>query len=960
VFFTVVALLVSAMGMASSTVGIGNFTISNAAIGGNIDVYDYASGVTRTSDTGVDWDGGYNNTEKTSDGASVTLSRYGDVAPDILTNPWWSLTYKTRRCFLVTNANTWAVSNLPVELTFDAVSDQVSGWMATDGSDIRVLTGGATPAAVPFFVTGPFSTTAGTISSVTAQVPALAAGASMSLCLYSNKSGAAAGSASVTTAKDSPSIFRYAAGVTVAGAPSLPSPLLPWTTDVGLGTVAPTLGSAAMSFPPVPGIPASPPAGLPGTANLAGVSPAASTLDVSVPPGTPLGIFANVRWPGPNNGSTLYSFNVGANRPVVVRGYFAENCCSNRIFNFQVNGANVPNPGVGAPTYLWVHGVCPITRCGVMRSAAVTAPVSGIVTTSAVRLPFPLAPGFGDNNPIINAVEVVDKTVLTVGPTRREGITPSTGSWTSPVYTNTSAAKVFGLLSPSLSGPSLAINKPVTSLSLAATSNINAGNDARRNGQFFTSNAGAGQWWQVDLGSSQPIGRINAYTSAGAMSDISILVSNAPLSTYTSAAAAAAGAGVLSSSFPGASGLVLSYSLPAGSTGRYVRLWSGSAAAISFGEVDVLSPVATGVSMQYRSTASVGGTLSPWFGPDGTAATSYTAKGPFPYLLDGQAQYQVRANFSTPNQMSSPSLDAVSTNADLTIIPRSADGYHQVNVPDLGDNWLVRVKTTLAATVGKSATLNQINPGPYGLAQVSGYLDRISAQCCSANAPFFTTVSPAPVTSQTPVPLYDVSGSRNLSVIVNRSNAVVALYEQVVDIALSTTVRLQIPLRRNAVPANLALNQPSSQSTTDFAGLASLANDGNTNGQYYGPPPSVNHTAQEIYPWWQVDVGSVRSLTSIEVWPRTDCCTARLTNFTLIVSPTPIVATTLAAAASTPGVVTMTYANPAGFSSPQYFTLPGGTTGRYVRLWADNSNTAIHPAIGEYFHVAEVLIIGPT
>ena len=82
--------------------------------------------------------------------------------------------------------------------------------------------------------------------------------------------------------------------------------------------------------------------------------------------------------------------------------------------------------------------------------------------------------------------------------------------------------------------------------------------------------------------------------------------------------------------------------------------------------------------------------------------------------------------------------------------------------------------------------------------------------------------------------------------------------------------------------SNLALSGTATQSSTDFGGEASRANDGNTNGAYSGA--SVTHTRNEEKPWWQVDLGSSFRIGEISVFGRTDdCCKARLTDFTVYI-----------------------------------------------------------------------------
>ena len=68
---------------------------------------------------------------------------------------------------------------------------------------------------------------------------------------------------------------------------------------------------------------------------------------------------------------------------------------------------------------------------------------------------------------------------------------------------------------------------------------------------------------------------------------------------------------------------------------------------------------------------------------------------------------------------------------------------------------------------------------------------------------------------------------------------------------------------KNIAPAGKA-----SQSSTDFGGPASRGNDGNPDGEY--TKNSVTHTAQQKDPWWEVDLGSAKSIDRIVVFNRTD------------------------------------------------------------------------------------------
>ncbi|MBU2950955.1 discoidin domain-containing protein [Tamlana agarivorans] len=81
---------------------------------------------------------------------------------------------------------------------------------------------------------------------------------------------------------------------------------------------------------------------------------------------------------------------------------------------------------------------------------------------------------------------------------------------------------------------------------------------------------------------------------------------------------------------------------------------------------------------------------------------------------------------------------------------------------------------------------------------------------------------------------------------------------------------------------NLALSGTASQSSTAYTGVASRAIDGNTGGTWSNG--SVSHTANETNPWWELDLGAVKSIGEVVVYGRTDaCCKARLNNFTVTV-----------------------------------------------------------------------------
>jgi hypothetical protein len=69
---------------------------------------------------------------------------------------------------------------------------------------------------------------------------------------------------------------------------------------------------------------------------------------------------------------------------------------------------------------------------------------------------------------------------------------------------------------------------------------------------------------------------------------------------------------------------------------------------------------------------------------------------------------------------------------------------------------------------------------------------------------------------------------------------------------------------------NVAVNGKARQSTTGYGGLAKLAIDGNTDGDFH-KSKSVTHNANgDAEAWWEVDLGKEQNLTKLGIWNRTD------------------------------------------------------------------------------------------
>ncbi|HLK69398.1 MAG TPA: discoidin domain-containing protein [Bryobacteraceae bacterium] len=156
---------------------------------------------------------------------------------------------------------------------------------------------------------------------------------------------------------------------------------------------------------------------------------------------------------------------------------------------------------------------------------------------------------------------------------------------------------------------------------------------------------------------------------------------------------------------------------------------------------------------------------------------------------------------------------------------------------------------------------------------------------------------------------------------------------QYVRVQLSGTDYLSLAEVQVNTGPGTPLSGASQSSTYPGSPSASVAMDGNTDGNYFDG--SVTATNLESNPWWQEDLGVSRTIGSVVIWNRTDCCSSRLSDYWVFVSNTPFLPT------DTPS----TLANrPATFASHQTAspnpstTITVGLTGQYVRVQLSSPN----------------------
>ncbi|WP_295959778.1 discoidin domain-containing protein [Rhodoferax sp.] len=131
---------------------------------------------------------------------------------------------------------------------------------------------------------------------------------------------------------------------------------------------------------------------------------------------------------------------------------------------------------------------------------------------------------------------------------------------------------------------------------------------------------------------------------------------------------------------------------------------------------------------------------------------------------------------------------------------------------------------------------------------------------------------------------------------------------------------------------NVAAGKPASQSSTAGKATAALVVDRNQDGVLANG--GMGLTGADTNAWWEVDLGSVHSLTSLRLWNRTDCCAANLANFYVLVSSTPMAGRTLDQLLAD----TKVWHSALNAAAPRSLALAALTRGRYMRVQLAGNN----------------------
>jgi hypothetical protein len=386
----------------------------------------------------------------------------------------------------------------------------------------------------------------------------------------------------------------------------------------------------------------------------------------------------------------------------------------------------------------------------------------------------------------------------------------TTGSWESPVLSTSGpgTAAIYGLVRSSVTTSSsttnLALGKTASMSSVDYSGFANFGNDGITSGVYGYAagsvfhTAYEQGWWQVDLGSSVGIGTVRLWNRtdccATRSNNLRVMVSPNPFPTAASLPAAYAAAlvqpGVVTVTVPGAVGTPSTATFPAGTAGRYVRVWQPVVEFLHLAEVQVFPPTTTVQTQIAVATAPTG----PWnyVGPDGTAATFF-ANGtqPYPYAADGKQYSRIKATLTGGS--ATPTVQSIQVNTGLTASPRTSGGTHAVSVATGSPVWVARLASASAGVPTMPASMALGSGSSWATTTLQVGFDQPATTCCGA-AMINVVAGGASVTGTPAVNPFAAGLGASLSVVATRSDAIPSVGNITVRLAPSSSSRVEVPL----------------------------------------------------------------------------------------------------------------------------------------------------------------------
>ncbi len=473
----------------------------------------------------------------------------------------------------------------------------------------------------------------------------------------------------------------------------------------------------------------------------------------------------------------------------------------------------------------------------------------------------------------------------TVTPSGGYAFTPSSQS-----VTNLAANQVFSFAGTA----NLAFGKSASQSSTYANSVASLAVDGKTdgnyaNGSISIAGSGTSPWWQVDLGASAAVSSLTIWgrtdCCANYLSDYWIFISDTPFNSSDTPATLQTRAGTWSShqTTMPNPSVVIA---AAGAQGRYIRVQLSGTGYLELAEVQLFGSWGS-ANLAQGKAATQSSTYS------NAAAT---------LAVDGKT-------------------DGVFANGSVSITGYGTSPWWQVDL-------------------GASNSVSSL--------RIWGRTD-----CCSSYlSDYWIFVSDVPFNSaDTPATLQARAGtwSNHQTSAPNPSSAIVAGGAQGRYVRIQLTGAGYLELAEVQIFGNpvivLSQGKTASQSATYSTAAANLSVDGKTDGVY--ADGSVSIAGYGTSPWWQVDLGASASVSSIDIWGRTDCCVSFLSDYWVFISDTPFNAADTPASLQTRVGTWSSHQTSA--PSPTSVIATTGAQGRYIRVQLTGAG---------YLEMAEVQVFG--
>lgn len=217
--------------------------------------------------------------------------------------------------------------------------------------------------------------------------------------------------------------------------------------------------------------------------------------------------------------------------------------------------------------------------------------------------------------------------------------------------------------------------------------------------------------------------------------------------------------------------------------------------------------------------------------------------------------------------------------------------------------------------------------------------NRIDACCKSRLSNYYIFVSDIPFASTDPLQVKNQSSVKSIfsngypdpvsTYAINRTARYIRIQSAgTVELNIAEVVVMgALKVQEQEELTNVALNKPVMQSSTRYEGVPERAVDGNTDGLWSNG--SVTHTYSNLNAWWQVDLGQIFDISTVEIWNRTNiCCMSRLSNYYLFASDDPFESAELNPTLNQSGIW---YVFKSNYPNPSE-VLTINRTARYIRI----------------------------